>query len=239
MALLEVRGLSVSYGAIEAVRGVSFDVEEGSIVSLIGANGAGKSSTLLAVSGLVRPRSGSIRFGGEEILGRRADRIVRSGLVQVPEGRAILAPLTVEENLDLGAWTLRGDARIRKARDRAYGLFPRLAERRRQLAGSLSGGEQQMLAISRALMGDPRLLLLDEPSMGLAPVLVASVFAAIQRIHESGTTVLLVEQNARQALRLSERTIVLSRGRVLREGMSRSLLTDPVIVEAFLGRNPK
>jgi branched-chain amino acid transport system ATP-binding protein len=235
MALLEVRGLSVSYGSIEAVRDFSFSVDEGSIVSLIGSNGAGKSSTLNAVSGLVRTRSGSIRFAGEDITGRRPDLIVRGGLAQVPEGRAILGPLTVEENLDLGAWTLRDERSREKARERVFSLFPRLQERRRQLAGSLSGGEQQMLAIGRALMCGPRLLLLDEPSMGLAPVLAAEVFRIIQDIHQSGTTVLLVEQNARQALRISQRAIVLSHGRVLREGASESLLADPVIVEAFLG----
>ncbi len=235
MALLEVRGLSVSYGSIEAVRDFSFSVDEGSIVSLIGSNGAGKSSTLNAVSGLVRTRSGSIRFAGEDITGRRPDLIVRGGLAQVPEGRAILGPLTVEENLDLGAWTLRDERSRGKARERVFSLFPRLQERRRQLAGSLSGGEQQMLAIGRALMCGPRLLLLDEPSMGLAPVLAAEVFRIIQDIHQSGTTVLLVEQNARQALRISQRAIVLSHGRVLREGASESLLADPVIVEAFLG----
>ena len=235
MALLEVRDLSVGYGAIEAVRALSFSVEEGSIVSLIGANGAGKSSTLLAVSGLVRPRAGSIRFAGEELTARRPDLIVRAGLSQVPEGRAILGPLSVEENLDLGAWTLRDESRARAARDRVYSLFPTLAERRRQEAGSLSGGEQQMLAIGRALMCSPRMLLLDEPSMGLAPVLVASVFRVIQSIHRSGTTILLVEQNARQALRISEKTVVISHGRLVREGPSASLLEDPVVIEAFLG----
>ena len=234
MALLDVKGLSVSYGSIEAVRDLSFSVEEGSIVSLIGSNGAGKSSTLNAVSGLLRPRSGSIRFAGEEITGRRPDLIVRGGCAQVPEGCAILGPLTVEENLDLGAWTVRNQQAREEARDRVFSLFPRLRERRRQLAGSLSGGEQQMLAIGRALMCGPRLLLLDEPSMGLAPVLAAGVFQIIRSIHQSGTTILLVEQNARQALRISQRAVVLSHGRLLREGASESLLADPVIAEAFL-----
>jgi branched-chain amino acid transport system ATP-binding protein len=210
MALLEVKELSVSYASIEAVRELSFSVEEGSLVSLIGSNGAGKSSTLNAVSGLVRPRSGSIRFAGKDITRRRPDLIVREGCAQVPEGRAILGPLTVEENLDLGAWTVRGEQRRAEARDRVFALFPKLLERRWQRAGSLSGGEQQMLAIGRALMCGPRLLLLDEPSMGLAPVLAAGVFRIIQSIHQSGTTILLVEQNARQALRISQRAIVLS-----------------------------
>lgn len=235
MALLEVRGLSVSYGGIEAVRDLSFSVDEGSIVSLIGSNGAGKTSTLNAVCGVVRPRAGSIRFAGEDITGRRADLVVRGGLALVPEGRAILGPLTVEENLDLGGWTLRDDHSRAEARERIFALFPKLLERRRQLAGSLSGGEQQMLAIGRALMCGPRLLLLDEPSMGLAPVVAANVFRIIQGIHQSGTTVLLVEQNARQALRISQRTVVLSHGQVMREGPSGGLLSDPVIVEAFLG----
>ena len=235
MALLEVSGLSVSYGSIEAVPDFSFSVDEGSIVSLIGSNGAGKSSTLNAVSGLVRPRSGRIRFAGEDITGRRPDLIVRAGLAQVPEGRAILGPLTVEENLDLGGWTLRDERSRGAARERVFSLFPKLQERRRQLAGSLSGGEQQMLAIGRALMCGPRLLLLDEPSMGLAPLLAAGVFRIIQGIHRSGTTVLLVEQNARQALRISQRAIVLSHGLVLCEGASEGLLADPAIIEAFLG----
>ena len=183
--------------------GISFSVGEGEIVAMIGANGAGKSSTLLGcLSGLVRASAGRILFDGRDIAGLRADRIVRAGLSQVPEGRAILAPLTVAENLELGAWTRRGRGAARSL-ERVYALFPRLAERSDQLAGSLSGGEQQMLAIGRALMAEPRLLLLDEPSMGLAPKLVSSIFRTIVEIRKSGTTVLLVEQNARQALRHS------------------------------------
>jgi len=235
VALLEVRNLSVNYGSIEAVRDLSFSVDEGSIVSLIGANGAGKSSTLNTLSGLVRARTGTVRFAGEDITGRRPDLVVRAGLSQVPEGRAILGPLTVEENIDLGGWTLANEHARAAERERVFELFPKLRERRAQHAGSLSGGEQQMLAIGRALMSRPRLLLLDEPSMGLSPVLTAAVFKIIQGIHLSGTTVLLVEQNARQALRISERTIVLSHGRVMRDGPSEGLLEDPVIVQAFLG----
>ena len=236
MALLEVRDLGVRYGAIEAVRGLSFSVDQGGIIALIGANGAGKSSTLLALSGLVRPSTGVIRFAGEDITRRRPDRIVRAGLVHVPEGRAILRPLSVEENLELGAWTRRDEKGMRKSRERVFELFPRLAERRRLPAGSLSGGEQQMLALGRAIMASPRLILLDEPSMGLAPILVAEVFRMIRSINESGTAILLVEQNARQAMRISPRTIVLSHGRLFREGPSESLLIDPQIVEAFLGK---
>ena len=236
MALLEVKDLHVHYGGIQAVRGFSFTVEEGRIVALIGANGAGKSSTLHALSGLVRASGGSIRFRGEELVGRRADRIVRAGLVQVPEGRAILGPLSVQENLELGAWTRRGETSIGADLARVYELFPSLAGRRRQAAGSLSGGEQQMLAIGRALMSSPRLLLLDEPSMGLAPLLVASLFAIIVAINKSGTSILLVEQNARQALRISHHALVLSHGRLFREGPSASLLADRDIIEAFLGK---
>ena len=237
--LLEVEGLEVRYGSIEAVRGISFSVDEGKIVAVIGANGAGKSSTLLALSGLVRPCAGRVHFRGEDITQFRPDHIVRRGLVQVPEGRAILAPLRVSENLELGAWTrrdIKGTRSTADDLDRVYSLFPRLAERRSQLAGSLSGGEQQMLAIGRALMAAPRLLLLDEPSMGLAPMLVKAIFETISEIARSGTTVLLVEQNARQALRISDRGIVLSHGKLLLEGASEKLLDDPIVVEAFLGK---
>jgi len=236
-ALLEVVDLRVGYGSIEAVRGLSFRVEAGEIVAIIGANGAGKSSTLLALSGLVRPSGGTIRFRGEDITGLRTDRIVRSGLVQVPEGRAILNPLSVEENLELGAWTRKDRKAVRPSMEKVYALFPALASRSRQLAGSLSGGEQQMLAIGRALMAEPRLLILDEPSMGLAPLLVKTIFDTIVAITRVGTTVLLVEQNARQALRISDRAIVLSHGRVLLQGPSAELLEDPVVIEAFLGKS--
>jgi len=235
-ALLEVRDLEVRYGSIEAVCGLSFSVQAGQVVSIIGANGAGKSSTLLALSGLVRPSGGSVVFQGEDITGLRADRIVRSGLVQVPEGRAILNPLTVDENLELGGWIRKDQRAVRASMEQVYALFPGLAGRRRQLAGSLSGGEQQMLAIGRALMAEPRLLLLDEPSMGLAPLLVKTIFDTIAAITRAGTTVLLVEQNARQALRISDQTIVLAHGRIFREGPSAELLADPVIIEAFLGK---
>ena len=245
-ALLEVRGLEVRYGSIEAVRGLSFSVGEGSIVAVIGANGAGKSSTLLAISGISRASAGSILFDGRDISAVRADRIVAAGLVQVPEGRAILGPLSVAENLELGAWTRHHPRKIRGAapehgsvaRDlqEVYAHFPLLAKRSGQPAGSLSGGEQQMLAIGRALMAAPRLLLLDEPSMGLAPKLVTAIFETIAEIRRRGTTILLVEQNARQALRIADRGLVLSHGRLFREGPSAELLADPAIVEAFLGK---
>ena len=235
-ALLEVKGLKVGYGGIEAVRGLDFSVPEGTIVTMIGANGAGKSSTLLALSGIVKARSGSILFAGREILGLRPDRIVGLGLVQVPEGRAILSPLSVAENLDLGAWTRKDKKAVAADLEKVYGLFPRLAERSKQTAGSLSGGEQQMLAIGRALLASPRLLLLDEPSMGLAPLLVASIFTTIKAIARSGTTVLLVEQNARQALKIADRGIVLSHGKLLLEGRGSELLENKVVLEAFLGK---
>jgi branched-chain amino acid transport system ATP-binding protein len=240
--LLEVKGLEVRYGGIQAVRGLSFSVEEGAIETIIGANGAGKSSTLLAISGIVRPNAGSILFNGRDITRERADRIVRAGLVHVPEGRAILSPLSVAENLELGAWTRhkRGsvglDPAITADLERVYGLFPRLHERRSQPAGSLSGGEQQMLAMGRALMASPKLLLLDEPSMGLAPKIVSLIFRTIADIAATGTTILLVEQNARQALKIADRGIVLAHGAVTLEGSSGELLANPGVVEAFLGK---
>jgi branched-chain amino acid transport system ATP-binding protein len=234
--LLEAKDLEVRYGGIEALRGISFSVEEGAIETIIGANGAGKSSTLLAISGIVRPAAGRIVFNGQDITRERADRIVRAGLVQVPEGRAILSPLSVAENLELGAWTRRDSNTVRADLERIYGLFPRLAERRHQLAGSLSGGEQQMLAIGRALMASPKLLLLDEPSMGLAPKLVSLIFRTIADIAASGTTVLLVEQNARQALKIADRGIVLAHGKVTLEGASEELLANSAVIEAFLGK---
>ncbi len=234
MALLEVRDLWVRYGSVEAVRGVSFAVEPGEISTLIGANGAGKSSTLLALSGLVRASEGEILYEGQNIAGWKTDRIVKAGLVQVAEGRAILGPLTVAENLELGGWT-RGGASLRPDLHRVYDLFPRLGDRRRQLAGTLSGGEQQMLAIGRALMARPKLLLLDEPSMGLAPLLINAVFEIIQNIHAEGTTVLLVEQNARKALKISRTAAVLENGKIVRRGLAADLFHDPAVAQAFLG----
>jgi branched-chain amino acid transport system ATP-binding protein len=234
--LLAVEGLETAYGGIVALRGVSFVVEAGSVVALVGANGAGKSTTLNTISGLLAPRAGSIRFGGCEIGGWRADRIATLGLVQVPEGRQVLAPLSVEENLLLGAYTRR-DGEVRSDLAGIYNRFPRLRERRDQLAGSLSGGEQQMLAIGRALMARPRLLMLDEPSLGLAPLIVAEVFRLIESLKVQGSTILLVEQNARKALAIADTAYVLEGGRITRSGPAATLRNDPGIVAAYLGHH--
>jgi branched-chain amino acid transport system ATP-binding protein len=233
--MLQVTDLYTSYGAIEAVRGISFNVTAGQVVALIGANGAGKSSTLNTISGLISPRSGRIQFEGQEIGGLRADQVTALRLVQVPEGRDVLAPLTVAENLALGAYIRRDRAEIAADLERIYERFPRLAERRGQLAGSLSGGEQQMLAIGRALMTRPKLLMLDEPSMGLAPLIVNDVFRIIREINEDGTTILLVEQNANKALQVADYAYVLDRGQLVTAGPAADLRNDPAIVEAYLG----
>jgi branched-chain amino acid transport system ATP-binding protein len=233
--LLVVEGVETWYGAIAALHGVSFEVLESSVVALVGANGAGKSTTLNTISGLLAPRTGSIRFDGQDITGWRADRVAARGLLQVPEGRQVLAPLTVEENLLLGAYRRHGPA-VQADLDGIFGRFPRLAERRRQLAGSLSGGEQQMLAIGRALMARPRLLMLDEPSLGLAPIIVAEVFRLIASLKEQRATILLVEQNARRALAVADTAYVLEGGRITRSGPAADLRDDPHIVEAYLGR---
>ncbi len=233
MSLLAVRDLVTAYGSIEALHGISFHVEEGEIVALLGANGAGKTTALRTISGLRRPRSGEVRFAGERIDTRPAHEIVRLGLTQVPEGRWIFTLMTVEENLRLGAYT---EPRVRRdALDHVFTLFPRLAERRGQVAGTLSGGEQQMLAMARALMTKPRLLLLDEPSMGLAPVLVRVIFQTIAEINRAGTTVLLVEQNANAALRLARRAYVLENGRIALEGPAAELAKDEAVRRAYLG----
>jgi branched-chain amino acid transport system ATP-binding protein len=234
--LLAVDSLETAYGGIVALRGVSFVVEAGSVVALVGANGAGKSTTLNTISGLLSPRTGTIRFEGREIGGWRADRIAGLGLVQVPEGRQVLAPLSVEENLLLGAYTRR-DGEVRSDLTGIYDRFPRLRERRDQLAGSLSGGEQQMLAIGRALMARPRLLMLDEPSLGLAPLIVAEVFRLIASLKAQGSTILLVEQNARKALAVADTAYVLEGGRITRAGAAAALRNDPGIVAAYLGHH--
>ncbi|GAA1144369.1 ABC transporter ATP-binding protein [Ornithinicoccus hortensis] len=228
--ILQVTDLHVAYGRVEAVRQVSFSIETGSLVTLVGANGAGKSSVINAVSGIVRPRSGTVLFEGRDITRTPSHRLVGQGLVQVPEGRQILGTLTIEENLQLGGWHA-GGGRIGEI----YERFPVLHERRDLPAGSLSGGEQQMLAIGRALVARPKLILLDEPSMGLAPKVVDEVFRVIEEIRAGGTTVLLVEQNARRALRAADHGYVLSSGEIVHEGSSADLLADDRIVQAYLG----
>ncbi len=233
--LLEVQDLAVAYGHIDAVKGISFQLEEGKITALVGANGAGKSTTLLALSGLLRPKAGSVRFAGEDITGLAPHQIVRRGIVQVAEGRAILTTLTVRENLDLGAYTRRDRAGVADSLARVFHLFPLLEERTGQYAGNLSGGEQQMLAIGRALMAKPRLLLLDEPSMGLAPLMVQEIFRTLVEINRDGLTVLLVEQNVRQALKISAQGYVLETGLVVLADTGASLLGNPKVAEHYLG----
>jgi branched-chain amino acid transport system ATP-binding protein len=235
MSLLALEQLQVSYGGIRAVKGVDLTVEPGELVCLIGANGAGKTTTLRAVTGLVRAAGGRIVYDGSDITALRVHEIARRGLALVPEGRGVFAQLTIEENLAMGAYARSDAAAVAADIDKAYALFPRLKERRRQTAGTLSGGEQQMLAISRALMGRPKLLLLDEPSMGLAPLMVEKIFEVIRTIAAEGMTLLLVEQNARLALEVSHRGYVLEGGVVAITGEARSLLGDPRIREAYLG----
>ena len=232
--VLEVRNLHVSYGAVRAVQGISLTLGQGEIVTLIGANGAGKSTTLRAIMGLVVPSSGEIEYRGESIRERPTFRIVRGKMTLVPEGRAIFANLTVRENLELGAYSRR-DAGVASDRDRVFSIFPRLQERIRQRAGTLSGGEQQMLAIGRALMSRPEVLLLDEPSLGLAPILVHTIFEAIEAINKEGASVLLVEQNANAALKHSHRAYVLETGTVTLSGPSSEIADDPKVKEAYLG----
>ena len=233
--MLEVRNLHVSYGGINAVKGIDLEVKAGERVTLIGANGAGKTTTLKALAGLLRPAAGSIHYNGDDITARPAHELVRLGLALVPEGRGVFGRLTVEENLAMGAYSRRDRARISTDLERAYGLLPRLAERRRQLAGTLSGGEQQMLAIGRALMSRPRLLLLDEPSMGLAPLMVQKIFETIRAIVAEGATLLLVEQNAKLALEACHRGYVMESGRIALSGGARELLANPQVRQAYLG----
>jgi branched-chain amino acid transport system ATP-binding protein len=234
-SLLEVRDLQVAYGHIEAVQGISFDVNAGEIRTLVGANGAGKSTTLLALSGLVKPRSGSIRFEGEELTTLKTHQIVERGLVQVAEGRAILTTLTVRENLELGAYRRKDRAAIASDLERVLTLFPRLQERLDGLAGNLSGGEQQMLAIGRALLAKPRLLLLDEPSMGLAPIIVQDIFRTLREINADGLTIFLVEQNVKQALKIARHGYVLESGKIVLDGSGAALLNDPKVLAAYMG----
>ena len=235
MALLEVSDIHTFYGNIEALKGISIEVEEGEVVTLIGSNGAGKSTTLRSISGLTPPRQGSIRFEGREIGETAPQDIVNLGISQAPEGRKIFPRMTVRENLDLGAYLRRDGEQVRRDYDRVYDLFPRLKERERQPAGTMSGGEQQMLAIGRALMADPKLLLLDEPSMGLAPVLVERIYETIEDINKQGTTILLVEQNANYALQVSKRGYVLETGRIALADRSEALRENPDVQAAYLG----
>jgi branched-chain amino acid transport system ATP-binding protein len=235
MALLEVEGLCVHYGAVCAVRDVSLSVAAGEIVTLIGANGAGKTSILRAISKLVAPRSGVVRFDGRDVTGLPPEVLVRLGMAHSPEGRQVLARQSVGDNLELGAYVRKDRAEIAKDMERMFELFPRLSERRNQSAGTLSGGEQQMLAIARALMSRPRLLLLDEPSLGLAPLLVAEIFEIISGLGAMGTTILLVEQNARLAMRAAARTYVVESGGIVLEGPSAELAVDARVTKAYLG----
>ena len=235
MSLLEVKDLVVSYGAIKALQGISFSVDKGEIISLIGSNGAGKTTTLHSISNLIKKVSGSITFDGVNITNLSADKIVKMGLIQVPEGRRVFANMSVKENLEMGAYLRRDKIQIKKDVEWCYELFPRLKERLSQISGTLSGGEQQMLAMARALMSKPKLLLLDEPSMGLAPILVDEIFNIITKISSSGTTILLVEQNAYKALSIANRAYILETGNITKEGKAEDLINDKSVISAYLG----
>ena len=234
MEILKVENMNVYYGAIHAIKGISFHVDQGEVVTLIGANGAGKSTTLQTVSGLLRSRTGSIQFCGENISNVPSHKIVEKGLAQVPEGRRIFLQMSVEENLEMGAYT-QSSAGVDADLEKVYAQFPRLKERRRQIAGTLSGGEQQMLAIGRALMSHPRLLMLDEPSMGLAPILVEQIFDIIRQLHKEGTTILLVEQNAQMALSVADRAYVMETGKITLSGTGAELAASDEVKKAYLG----
>ena len=235
--ILEIRDLVVSYGGIEAVKGISMDVPEGQIITLIGANGAGKSTTLKSISGIVRPKNASIKFNGEEIFGKTPNYIVSKGITLVPEGRRVFDNLTVAENLKIGAY-LRKD-NLKDDMDYVYSLFPRLKEREWQMAGTLSGGEQQMIAVGRALMSRPKLIMMDEPSLGLAPLIVKSIFEIIKTINKEGITVLLIEQNANMALKIADKGYVMETGEIKMEGTGAELLANEEIKEAYLGKQKK
>jgi branched-chain amino acid transport system ATP-binding protein len=233
--MLKIENLEVAYGNIKAIKGISLEVNQGEIVTLIGSNGAGKSTTLRAISGILKPRSGSITFNGERIDGVEGHEIVAKGICQSPEGRRIFPKMTVDENLDLGAFLRNDKKEIANDRQRVLELFPRLQERIDQKAGTMSGGEQQMLAVGRALMGSPKLLLLDEPSMGLAPVLVEMIFETIEKINKQGTTILLVEQNALAALNVADRAYVLESGSIKMSGKAKDLISNDEVTKAYLG----
>ena len=233
--MLEVKNLSVSYGAIEAVKDISFTVNDGEIVSLIGANGAGKTTTLHTITGLVPAKSGSVMYNGVDVLKTHNNKIVTLGMAHIPEGRHVFTRMSVEENLEMGAFSLKDQSDLKKDLDMVYGLFPRLKERRNQKAGTLSGGEQQMLAMGRALMSHPKTILMDEPSMGLSPKLVKEIFSIIRKLHEQGITILLVEQNAKMALSIADRAYVLETGRITMEGDAKELLNNEQVRKAYLG----
>jgi branched-chain amino acid transport system ATP-binding protein len=235
MAMLELENVHTYYGNIHALKGISITVEEGEIVTLIGANGAGKTTTLNTISGLLRPREGHVRLAGEDLVAYKAHEIVAQGVVQVPEGRRVFGRLSTLENLEVGAYARSDKNGIAQDLERVFSLFPRLKERRKQVAGTLSGGEQQMLAMGRALMAGPRVLLMDEPSMGLAPVLVDSIFETIEQLHEAGTTILLVEQNARMALQVADRGYVLQSGEIVLSGSADNLRQDETVRKVYLG----
>lgn len=235
MALLEIRNLKVNYGPIQAVRGIDITVEEGGIVALLGANGAGKTTTLRTVSGVIKPSAGSIQLAGQEISQLRACKVARMGINMSPEGRLVFSGLTVEENLRAGAYCIRSRAETEKNMQRVLTLFPRLEERLRQQAGTLSGGEQQMLAIARALMASPKLLMLDEPSLGLAPLVIKDIFRTLQEIRSEGTTILIVEQNALATLKIADYAYVLELGKISMQGPAEELIHDEKLIEAYLG----
>lgn len=233
--MLDIKNLSVSYGAIDAVKDISLHVDDGEIVSLIGANGAGKTTTLHTITGLVPAKSGSIMFNGQDLLKTKANKIVTLGMAHVPEGRHVFTRMSVQENLEMGAYSLKDTSHVSEDLDKVYTYFPRLKERRRQLAGTLSGGEQQMVAMGRAMMSRPNTILMDEPSMGLSPKLVKEIFRIIEKLHDEGITVLLVEQNAKMALSIADRAYVLETGRITMEGKASDLLHDEKVRKAYLG----
>ena len=235
MAMLEIKDIEVFYGVIQAIKGISFEVNEGEVIALIGANGAGKTTTLQTITGLLQPKKGSIIFEGKDIAKVPAHKIVSLGMAHVPEGRRVFAELTVYENLKMGAYTRKDKAEIQETLQMVYQRFPRLEERKNQLAGTLSGGEQQMLALGRALMSHPKSIVMDEPSMGLSPIFVNEIFNIIQEVSKSGTTVLLVEQNAKKALSIADRAYVLETGKIVLEGEAKELLNNDSIKKAYLG----